>query len=135
MNEISRKEVCSPFSFKLNPRKHNFYNQHFESEKGFVLQKVSKSTKRVCWIYTALFSKTNLTKIREFLTKKNIESRRIFYPYHTMKIYKKYIPKNFDKKNSLMLFNHGLSLPTFYEIKKKELEKVILEVKKFVKSN
>ena len=113
----------------------NFYNKNFKNEKGFVLQKVSQSTKKVCWIYTAIFSKTNLTKVREFLSKNNIESRRVFYPYHTMKIYKKYVPKNFDKKNSLMLFNHGLSLPTFYEIKNKELENVILKVKKFIKNN
>ena len=113
----------------------NFYNEHFKSLKGFVIQKESKFTKRVCWIYTAMFSQTNLKKVREFLAKNNIESRRVFYPYHTMKIYKKYVPKNFDKKNSLRLFNHGLSLPTFYEIKINELKTIILLVKKFVNSN
>jgi perosamine synthetase len=111
----------------------NFYNKSFMSEKSFVAQKESKFTKKVCWIYTGMFCNTNLKKVREFLAKYKIESRRVFYPYHTMKIYKKYVPKDFNKKNSLMLFNHGLSLPTFYEIQLGELKSVVLHVKKFLK--
>ena len=42
-------------------------------------------------------------------------------------------PIDFNKKNSLMLFNHGLSLPTFYEIQLGELKSVVLHVKKFLK--
>tara|TARA_B100000780_G_scaffold278356_1_gene251594 strand:- start:1253 stop:2353 length:1101 start_codon:yes stop_codon:yes gene_type:complete len=112
-----------------------FYNQAFKNEKGFLEQKESKFTKRVCWLYTAKFNNTNLTKVRQFLSKYRIDSRRVFYPYHTMKVYKKYVPKNFDKKNSLELFHHGLSLPTFYEIKLDELKLVVLNVKKFLKIN
>ncbi len=111
----------------------NFYNKLFKNEKGFKKQTETKLTKRICWLYTALFLKTNLKKVRQFLAKYKIDSRRIFYPYHTMSIYKKYVPKDFNKKNSIKLFNHGLSLPTYYEIKTKELKTVSKRLKEYLR--
>ena len=128
--------VCQMKNFHKFKKKRlfieKFYSKLFENAKGFQSQEEVKFSKRVCWLYTALFLRTNLKKVRQYLAKYKIESRRVFYPYHTMKIYKKYVPKDFDKTNSLKLFNHGLSLPTYFEITKKDLIKVSKVVKRYI---
>lgn len=111
----------------------NFYDKSFRNISNFVQQNESSFTKRVCWLYTAIFFGSDLTKVRQFLGKYKIDTRRVFYPYHSMPIYKKYVPKNFDRKNSIILHKHGLSLPTYYEIKVNDLKKVSTKVKEFLK--
>lgn len=100
-----------------------FYLDKFKDLKFFLPQKNLNEVKKINWIFTALFVNKS-KKISDLLLNKNIEYRRVFIPFHKMKIYKKFMPKNFDGRNSLMIYKHGLSLPTFVDMTKKQLNKI-----------
>jgi perosamine synthetase len=109
------------------------YEEGFVNNEFFKNQYISKNIKKSEWLYTVLVQKTNIDKLSKFMQKEGIETRRIFYPYHQIKIYKKYLPKNFDKKNSSFIHKYGLSLPTYNDLKNNEINKIILTIKKFLK--
>ena len=69
-----------------------------------------------------------------YLNKNGIETRRVFYPFHHMPIYKKYVPKKYDKTNSNYIFRYGLSLPILYDLKDREIEKIINKIRYFQKN-
>lgn len=100
-----------------------YYTEKFKKLSYFSPQANLKQSKKINWIYTALFKKKSQKIVRLF-TKHNIEFRRVFVPFHKMKIYKKYVPRGFNGKNSLIVYKHGLSLPTFVNITKKQLNKI-----------
>lgn len=67
--------------------------------------------------------------------KKGIETRKIFYPFHQQKIYKKYLPDNFEKKISTYIHKYGISLPTFNDLSNNQIVKIIKFIKQFQKLN
>ena len=109
-----------------------FYTKKFESYNQFIPQKNTNNCKKINWIFTSLFINTNIKKITNQLKLNGIETRRSFYPFHSMKLYKKYIPKNFNGENSNYIFKNALSLPTFVEIKMEELVKISKLITKFL---
>ena len=110
----------------------NFYCKEFKRSSLFVNQKNPNKCEKVNWIFTALFKIKNLNKLINYLNINGIETRRSFYPFHSLKLYKKYIPKKFDKTNSIYIFKYALSLPTYVDIKIKNLKKVSKIINKFI---
>ena len=110
----------------------DYYTKEFDKSELFIKQKNKNNCQKVNWIFTALFKSKNFKKILKELKKNKIETRRSFYPFHLLKIYKKYVPKKFDNKSSIHVFNYSISLPTFVGIKKIELKKVSKVIKKFI---
>ena len=110
------------------------YSKKFRKIKCFVRQKVLNNHKRTEWLYTMILEKCDISRLMKYLQKNNIETRRVFYPFHQMPIYKKYIPKKFDKSNSNYVFKYGLSLPTFFELNRKQMDKVVNKIMLFLKT-
>lgn len=109
------------------------YKKAFANKRIFINQYINKNIRKVEWLYTILIKKTNIDKLIKFMQKRGIETRRVFYPYHQVKIYQKYLPKNFDRSNASFIHKHGLSLPTHTDLKNNEIYKVIFTIKKFLK--
>lgn len=107
------------------------YDGYFLHKPNFSRQKILKENRKVEWLYTLIIKRCNIQKLIKFLEKNSIETRRIFYPFHQMPIYKKYVPRKFDKTNSNYIFDYGISLPTFFDLKKKEIKKVIEKINKY----
>ncbi|MBD1142509.1 DegT/DnrJ/EryC1/StrS family aminotransferase [Pelagibacterales bacterium SAG-MED35] len=111
------------------------YDNRFKNLINFSRQKILANHSKVEWLYTILIRNNNINKLIKYLDKNSIETRRIFYPFHQMPIYKKYVPKKFDKTNSNYIFKYGISLPTFFELKDKEINKIINKVIFFQKKS
>lgn len=73
----------------------------------------------------------NLPKLIEFLEKKGIQTREMFYPLHKQPCYKMYKYKDKDFQNSIYAYENGLSLPVYYELKKEQIKYVCNTIKKF----
>ena len=61
----------------------------------------------------------------------NIEARQIFYPMNLMPPYKKYIKNKQKFPISTKLFNSSLSLPSAYDVTKKDVVMISKILKKF----
>lgn len=111
------------------------YDNELKKLNQVIFQKVYKNNTKIEWLYTVLIKNCNVKNLANYLNKKKIETRPMFPPFHTMKIYKKYIPKDFDKTNSLFLLKFGISLPTFTDLKIEKINYICKNIKKFLASN
>ena len=89
----------------------------------------------VFWFSNIIIKDKN--KLVKFLSRKGIQTRDIFFPLHKQpcfknKSYIKNIKNSF--KNSEEIFNTGLSLPSHYNLTKKDLLYIVSNIKKFYKS-
>ncbi len=92
------------------------------------------SNKPVFW-FSNIFVK-NKNKLKKFLEKKNIQTRDIFYPIALQPCYKNtklIIKKKKNYNTSNKIFNTGLSLPSSYNLTKKEQIFIIDSIKEFFK--
>lgn len=74
----------------------------------------------VCWLYTTEVNGRD--QVIERLKGFGIESRPMFEPLSTLRPYKKYVSLVYH--NSENLSKRGISLPTYYGIKKSEVRKI-----------
>jgi len=109
----------------------NYYDLKLNILKNFIKQKINEKNKKIEWLYTIIFKNSKIIELIKYLKKNNIETRRVFYPFHQMAIYKKYIPEQFDKYNSNFIFKNGISLPTYFEIKNKDQKKIVKKILEF----
>ena len=86
------------------------------------------------WLYTIKLNK-DLSKYKNRIIKElnfyGIEARQIFFPMSLMRPYKKYLNKNDKFPVSLKLFNHSISLPSAYDVKKSDILKIYEYLSKF----
>ena len=68
------------------------------------------------------------------LGKAGIQTRPFFFPMNKQKILKKFLKvKNEKFKNSEYISKYGLYLPSFYDLKKKDIYFICNQVNKFIK--
>lgn len=99
--------------------------------KDVIKYKFKKNIKPMHW-FVNIQSK-NIVKLGNFLKKKNIMTRRLFYPLHMQPCYKKtkHITNIAERfKNSVYLYNNVLSLPTFHKLNKKLIQKICFQINK-----
>jgi len=83
------------------------------------------------WLVNIMFSSANLKlKIERLLAKKQIETRPIFKPMNRLPMYQK-TDKQF--KNSIDIFSKGISLPSFPDLKDKQIKYICSIITKYVK--
>ena len=75
---------------------------------------------------------TNVLKLQKYLDKKKIETRLIFFPFSENKIYKKYYKSRMSSKNAKFIHKYGISLPTYYGLKNKEIKYICDQIIKFL---
>ena len=112
-----------------------FYDKKLGNLENFLRQKIKNGNHKVEWLYTLILKNCKINHLIKYLKINGIETRRVFYPFHQMKIYKNYKPKKFDGSNSNFIFRNGISLPTFFELKNNEQKKIIEKILYFLKNN
>ncbi len=95
------------------------YNSCLKNIKGITLPVEKEYAYHSYWMYSILI-KRDRNKIMEFLMKNNIETRPFFYPMHVMPVYRKNDKNNL--KTSEEVSKKGINLPTFFDLKKKEIQ-------------
>ena len=116
LNEIIKKRKLLYYEYLKAFSKFENFNLSF--------QKINKSNNFVPWtlaIYLKDSSEQKRDKIINEMKKKGIETRNGFYCPQRLKMY-----KNIKKlNNSLHLSNRVICLPLFYELTKKEINKIV----------
>jgi perosamine synthetase len=112
-----------------------FYKRKLSEIKKISFMKPIKFNDPVFWFSNIIIKDKN--KLVKFLSRKGIQTRDIFFPLHKQPCFKN---KNYIKniknsfKNSEEIFNTGLSLPSHYNLTKKDLLYIVSNIKKFYKS-
>lgn len=98
------------------------YRQLFSGVNGVTLQRNDfNNRKKIAWLISILIDESKRDKVLLKLKDNGIDVRSFFIPLSEMDIYKKYAKKcNISNKISKM----GLNLPTTFEVKKEEIEKI-----------
>jgi perosamine synthetase len=106
----------------------NWYRDLFEDTE-FQFHKQSKFTLHSYWMCTILIpEKTNRKEFRIYLAENGIETRPMFYPIHTMPIYKS-INERHPVAESLSL--RGLNLPSYPDLTHKDIKFIADKIIKF----
>ena len=93
------------------------YKKFLSDEIEF--QSINKLCSSTFWLVSILFKNSYLkNKVVNYLRKKKVETRPIFRPMSELKIYKS-ANKNFQ--NSISIYERGISLPSYPDLKEKEI--------------
>jgi perosamine synthetase len=110
------------------------YNSHLKNTQGITLPPETPWAKSVYWLYSILINAKkygiNRDKLITKLAENGIETRKFFYPIHTMPPYKKYANRHFPIAENLSA--NGINLPSGVKLKEKEIHNIaqhILEPK------
>ena len=92
-----------------------------------------ENSKNSFWLFSLLikdhapFTKNQFI---DYLKKRGIDSRPVFYPLHQMPLYKKF--KKSSLKISIDISTNGVSLPSFVGISQKEINHILKTVKSLI---
>ena len=107
------------------------YNKFLK--KNILFQNQIKNTLSTYWLVTILVkNKKTKNDLQKYLNKNNIETRPIFTPMHKLKMYRDRA-NNF--KNSEKIYNLGISLPSYPELKIKDIDFICSKINNFLKKN
>jgi perosamine synthetase len=114
---------------------HNYYKKYINKIENFEVISPSKNVKSNNWINLLRLKNLKTPKYKEmiikFFFKENIQVRPIWYPNHLQKKMTKY--QRFELKKFKVFFDSVICLPSGYDIKKNEQDKVIDILLKFKK--
>ena len=122
---------------KIKHKIGNYYYKNLKYEKKIILKKPQHNgLKNIYWVVGVLLKqsiKINALKIIKMLKKEKIEAREFFWPINKQDFLKK--NSNYKKKfvNSEYLSKKGFYLPSGIGISKKNMDYVILKLKKILK--
>ncbi len=113
------------------------YNKNFKNIKNLMIPFKKKHIHHTYHLYTILinFKKLNITKnqFMKNLHKQKIGSQVLYIPVFLQPYYKnKYNLKISDFPISMKYYEQALSIPIFYDLKKKEQDKVIKKIIKLI---
>lgn len=99
------------------------YREKFSGIDGVIMQRNDLPARsKIAWLVSILVDDSKRNKILEVLNKNRIDARSFFVPLSEMGIYRKYAR---ECRRSKMISNMGLNLPTTYEIKARDIEKIV----------
>ncbi|MDC0446224.1 DegT/DnrJ/EryC1/StrS family aminotransferase [Candidatus Pelagibacter sp.] len=114
--------------------KKNYDKFLFQIKDKIILQKPFQNSHDVNWIYTIIIKNIDIIKLQKYLDIKKIETRPIFFPLSKNKIFKKYYKKQIKpSQNSSFIHKFGISLPTFFGLKKKQIKYICDQIINFTK--
>ena len=123
VNKISDHVYLKSEIFHTYKNKLSEYNVQFQTFQNTV--------KSSYWLTVAIFPENiKIKTLQEYLYKNQIETRRIFYPIHLQKPYFSKKSKKFEISEEL--YNRGLCLPTYPDLKKKQIEYIVDRIIKFI---
>ena len=111
----------------------NFYNQNFKNKLFFKTPTVIKNSISACHLYPLLINFNKLTiskdKFIQLLNKKNIFAQVHYKPIHKLSLYASIKGKFKVAEN---FYESEISLPSFFNLTKKQMNHVVLSIKKIV---
>jgi len=125
-NIIKKKVFIGKLYFKLLSKNKNI----------FIQRPIYGKFKNIYWVVGVLILKKKILakKLAKKLEKTGVQTRPFFFPMNKQKILKKYLKKRKEKfKNSEYLSKYGLYLPSYYDLKKKDIYFICNQVNKFTK--
>ena len=119
---------------KLKLDSFNRYKNSLKDIKQIKFIDSTSKSNRVHWFTNIL---CNNLRLRNFLKRKKIETRRAFYPLHLQPCYKnnKNILIKSKFPNSIEAYKKLISLPSAAQLKKNDLNYVIKNIKKFFEND
>jgi len=108
-----------------------YYRKIFKNKNFEFTQKILKNHKPVFWLNSIFFknlSASKVQKIGEELMKHGIEVRSGFWPLHKLK---NFSLKKTSSKNSNIIFEKTLVLPSSYNLKENDVKYIYLKVSEF----
>lgn len=93
------------------------YNKYFKNHPNIQIPYEDENHNNVYWYYAIMINK-NIDTIRETLVNNGIDYRHFFYPLHKQP----FINSSEELKNSEYLFENGIILPTFTQLKNKDID-------------
>ena len=103
----------------------HYYNQLCQNPNIQILPPSNAFSKNIYWVVGIVIKKSKMTAsiLSKKLDKHGIKTRPFFWPMHEQYIFKKMrLFKNKNFKNSSYLSRYGLYLPSYFQIKKKDIE-------------
>ena len=120
--------------FKQKKKLVKNYNNSLKKIKNIKLPGEIGDVINSYWLYTIQLT-NGLEKFREKILldmeKNNIEARQIFFPMNLMPPYKKYLKNNQKFPISNKVFNSSISLPSAYDVNKKDVTKITNLLKRY----
>ena len=110
----------------------NFYKKNLINIKEISFMKPLNTNKPVYWFSNIIVDKKN--ELQKFLFKNNVETRDMFLPLNKQPCFKNknYIKNlNSNFKNSIYIYQKGLSLPSHYNLTIKDLKYVVNKINIF----
>ena len=101
---------------------------------GVRFQTSSKNIRSSYWLTVGIFDRNvNIEKLKIYLEKNQIETRRVFMPLNLQKPYLESSKKRYTI--SKKLYDSGLCLPTYPYLENENIEYVIEKIVKFIQEN
>lgn len=103
------------------------YYKRFSEMSGVTLQRRDlPDRKKIAWLVSVLVSEDKRDQVLWALKNQEIDARAFFIPLSEMDLYKTYARPCIVSKR---IARRGLNLPTTYEIKKEEIDKIVTVLK------
>jgi len=101
-----------------------YYNKLYQNPNLQILPPSNKFSKNIYWVVGIVIKKGKITAsiLSKKLAKYGINTRPFFWPMHKQYIFKKMkMFKNNKFPNSSYLSKYGLYLPSYFQLKKKDI--------------
>jgi perosamine synthetase len=122
---------------KINILKNRIYNIYIKQLSNLPLNFISSDKKSIpyYWMPTMVSKnkKFNKDNFLNYMKKKNINCRPVFYPIELFKCYKKFFKRKVNNPIAANLSKYGVNLPSFPQMNNKELFYVIKNIKEYFK--
>ena len=105
------------------------YNSEFAAIDALAPQTIDDRCDPVFWFTSFLCDCRD--ELEDYLEKKDIQTRRFFYPLHLQPCYKGVLEHKCEFNSSEMIFNRGISLPSSVGLTESQQSEVISAVKSF----
>ena len=110
-----------------------YYIDFFSKYDFFEFQNKLDNSKNSYWLFSVLIKDNapfTKNEFIDFLKRNGIDSRPLFFPLHSMPIYKNF--KRSSLINSIDLSSKGVSLPSFVDISRKEIKYILETIKNLI---
>ncbi len=105
------------------------YKKYLDKE-SIIFQKIDKNVKNVWWMIAFVLKKKKANDLIKFLTKRKIDSRKLFKPLNELKYIKKI---NLKCPNSKYLYDHGLYIPSGFDLTHNQIKRVSKACNDFIR--
>jgi perosamine synthetase len=114
----------------LKMKKNVILYKKYLDKKSIIFQKIDKGVKNVWWMIAFVLKKKKANDLIEYLNKRKIDSRKFFKPLNELKYIK---GTNLKCPNSKYLYDHGLYIPSGFDLTHNQIKRVSKACNDFIR--